>query len=289
MLITTAGVVRAQDVFVQMNILDSVDKAQRGIIYTSATTTPFIKLDVPVQDIFYTQVLLKLMTSDRNNVTCSEKIIKECKDAINAIQFDKTHVITLRLMEREKITTDSSNEVKGHLKSALDTFFNVVKEACLDRITFSNQGIGVEDADIIKINSMMQGMTWGQQDSAVYKNAWDAIKRKYHASRYPIINLKDNESDIAKPVREIYIALKRLGESLGFEVTWPINTPTHVKIGRGISKMLSKYRWYFITGGLALTGYGLYKAGAMSNLISPAPTPPSVPEVKGFWAGLTGQ
>lgn len=291
MLITTAGVVHAQDVYVQMNILDSADKVQRGIIYTSATATPFIKLAVPVSDIFYNQVLLKFMTGDLNNITCSEKIIKDCKNAISAIQFDKTHVITLRLIGREKITMDSSDEVKGHLKSALDTFFNVVKETCLDYITFSNQGIGVEDADIIKINSMIQGMTWGQQDPTAYKNAWDSIKKKYHASRYPIINLKDNESDIAKPVREIYIALKRLGESFGFEVTWPINTPTYAKIGKGISKMFSKYRWYFITAGLALTGYGLYKSGAMSNSMFPAsaPTPPSVPGTKGFWAGLTGQ
>ena len=68
MLIATAMEMHAQDVYVQMNILDSVDEPQRSIIYANATKTPFIKLAVPENDIFYTQVLQKFMTSNLNNV-----------------------------------------------------------------------------------------------------------------------------------------------------------------------------------------------------------------------------
>lgn len=216
---------KAKDVFIKMTILDNPDVQKRGIIYETPSTNPFIKINnaIAATDPFYVQLLSQFILDDGKKIRFTEIIKNNCEKIINddIIAFG-THALKNILVENRKINANATgDEIKNHLKKELAQFLTALNDNIFNWIATPTQGIPLQDNNFKAIKELFNKLTFDEEQRADYERYqknFDALAQKINSLQGPTMNLKDNYSDLAKPSRNIYFALKRLGESFGFEL-----------------------------------------------------------------------
>jgi hypothetical protein len=195
-------------------------------------------------------VLLQFIKDNGTTFEFTTEIFNTCNTAINALPDASIKNIKADLLQRKKIKIDA--DVKAILRKALKEFYDIMCKEITDNITITTNSLNIFPSALTRLENLITHQIHynSTADGEIAIHDINQLKNLWQENMLPIMNLRDNNSDLARAWCTTYFAIQKLGETFGFTARsirrgWSGWAKKHwVKIGLGIGGAIGAYYLY---------------------------------------------